>query len=346
MGKRVRKVLAAVLSFIMVVGVLPGMNLTAKADGEVSGAENNTTYTVTFDCGGYGTVPSVQELTAGSKVTEPDDPQNGSTFNGLNFVGWYQDPSYQIRYDFDSEVEADLYLYAQWVAKSTSLDDASIKMIYPYTGSNIDSEIENNIGETLSKGTDYEVNSIISEKTNTSVDNMKDPGFYNLTVSGNGSYTGTKEVRVCVLTFGEYDPDTEELNNSATLPEGEDAAIVTASTVSMSTGWYVVTNDVSVNSRIKVNGDVHLVLCEGTTLDVAGEPDTLGNQGTAGISVTEGNSLTIYSQAGKSGKLIASSNNVNYYAAIGGDCPAETNNGSFTYLNGNENGNAGSITIH
>ncbi|MEE3405306.1 MAG: InlB B-repeat-containing protein, partial [Acutalibacteraceae bacterium] len=227
---------------------------------------------------------------------------------------------------------------------------ASVKMIYRYTGSNIEPVAENNIGEMLTEGTDYEITGLTYEKTNASADNMKDPGFYRLTVTGKGSYTGSKTVRVCVLTFDAYDPVSGELKHGVTLPEGKDAAIVTASTVSMNTGWYVVTENVRVDSRMKVNGDVHLVLCDGVTLDAGGDA------GNRGISVTEGNSLTIYSQEGNSGKLDASTRKVNYYAAIGGDCPANysnnannninNNNGNFSFLNGKENGNAGSITIH
>ena len=313
-------------------------------------ATSDTVYAVNFDCGEYGTVPPLQILKAGSTVTEPDDPKEGTKYNGLDFAGWYQDEAYQIRYDFDSEVAADLYLHAKWATKSTDLDVASVKMIYRYTGSNIEPVVENNIGEKLTKDSDYEVVSILSEKTNEFTENMRDPGFYSLTVNGKGSYTGSKTVRVCVLTFDAYDPVSGELKHGVTLPEGKDAAIVTASTVSMNTGWYVVTESVTVNSRMKVNGDVHLVLCDGVTLNAGGDA------GNRGISVTEGNSLTIYSQEGNSGKLDASTSKVNYYAAIGGDCPANysnnsnnnfnNNNGNFSFLNGKENGNAGSITIH
>ncbi|MBR3307419.1 MAG: InlB B-repeat-containing protein, partial [Lachnospiraceae bacterium] len=332
-----------------------GLYYVAANASEVKGltdfkltATSDTVYAVYFDCGGYGTVPPLQILKEGSKVTEPDGPKEGTKYNGLDFAGWYQDEAYQIRYDFDSKVTADLYLYAKWATKSTNLEDASVKMIYRHTGGNIDPVVENNIGETLTKDTDYTV-SCKKEGSDTSV-SMKDPGFYSLTVNGKGSYTGSKTVRVCVLTFDAYDPVSGELKHGVTLPEGKDAAIVTASTVSMNTGWYVVTESVNVNSRMKVNGDVHLVICDGVTLNAGGDA------GNRGISVAEGNSLTIYSQEGNSGKLDASTSKVNYYAAIGGDCPANysnnhnnninNNNGDFSFLNGKENGNAGSITIH
>ena len=98
---------------------------------------------------------------------------------------------------------------------------------------------------------------------------------------------------------------------------------------------YNLTENVKVNSRMVVKGDVHLVLCDGAELDAG------GNGGTMGISVTEGNSLTIYSQTGNTGKLLASSNEVNWYAGIGGDAPDDN---TFPYLV--QNKNAGNITIH
>lgn len=316
-------------------------------------ASTDAVYAVRFDCGGYETVPATQIVKAGNKVTTPPDPAAGKTHDGKSFAGWYQDTACQIRYNFDAKVTSDLYLHAKWANKSNSINDASVKQIYRYTGNNIDPVVQNNVGETLTKGTDYEVT---IKKSGETVSNMKEPGFYTLTVTGKSpNYTGEQEnVRVCVLTFSEYNPDSGELDNNATLPEGKDAAVVTADTVTMYSGWYVVTEDVEVTSRIKVNGDVHLVLCDGATLNAAGDQSSSTDIGRMGISVTEGNSLTIYSQAGNTGKLIAKSNDMNYYAGIGGDCPADRTYNSatqsytyaFPYLTGTENGNAGDITIH
>ena len=301
----------------------------------------DTVHAVTFDCGEYEPNPEIemQLVKDGSKATAPTDPKSGSTLDGKFFAGWYQDTGYQIPFDFNSAVTSDLYLHARWVTKSTDMKDADVKQIYRYTVSAVQPVVKNNVGETLTKDTHYSV-TIKSEKTNSIVDEMKDPGFYNLTVNGTGSYTGSKSVRVCVLTFEKYDPSTGVLNKNATLPENTDAAVVTASTVTMNSGWYVVTEDVDVNTRMKVEGDVHLVLCDGATLNAA------GNDGSMGISVTEGNSLTIYSQKGNIGRLVASSNKVNFYAGIGGNSPddSSSNPDPFPYLEKNKN--AGNITIH
>ena len=240
----------------------------------------------------------------------PEHPATGDEYGGLKFAGWYQDAGCQIKYDFSSGVTSNLYLYAKWANKSTDLANATVKMVYRYTGSDIEPVVENNVGETLRKGSDKDYTYTCKKEGSNTNESMKEPGFYNLTVTGENSYSGEKTVRVCVLTFEKYDPSTQSLT-SATLPEGKDAVVVTASTVTMNSGWYVVTEEnVKVNSRMVVKGDVHLVLCDGTTLDAGGDG------GTMGISVTEGNSLTIYSQAGNTGKLKASSNEVNYYAAL------------------------------
>lgn len=57
-------------------------------------------------------------------------------------------------------------------------------------------------------------------------------------------------------------------------------------------GWYAVTEDTLISTRIAVNGDVHLILCDGATLTAP-----------KGIGVTSGNALTIYGQSGHTGAL-------------------------------------------
>ncbi len=76
-------------------------------------------------------------------------------------------------------------------------------------------------------------------------------------------------------------------------------------------GWYVVGEEVSISERITVSGDVYLILADGATLTAS-----------QGISVTKGNSLTIYAQSDgeKQGKLTATgTGNSRGYAGIGGN---------------------------
>ena len=58
---------------------------------------------------------------------------------------------------------------------------------------------------------------------------------------------------------------------------------ITENLTTWETGWYVVTKDVTIQKRIKVKGEVHLIICDGATL-----------YANKGISVTKGNILNIY----------------------------------------------------
>ena len=73
--------------------------------------------------------------------------------------------------------------------------------------------------------------------------------------------------------------------------------------------WYVVKNDVTIENRVTVNGNVHLILADGAHLNAK-----------QGIDVSEGHSLTIYGQSeavtGSTGKIEANGEDGN--AGIGG----------------------------
>ena len=77
-------------------------------------------------------------------------------------------------------------------------------------------------------------------------------------------------------------------------------------------GWYVARGNVTVPERVRIDGAVHLILCDGAELTMQ-----------KGIHLTGMNTLSVYGQSGQSGKLSASAvvDNVNYLstAAIGGN---------------------------
>ena len=108
-----------------------------------------------------------------------------------------------------------------------------------------------------------------------------------------------------------------------TCPE---ATVVAADKNEWTSGWYIAENTVDATERFVVKGDVHLILAAGCTLNA-----------TKGITVSEGNSLTIYAQStvkDERGTLNASGS---WSAGIGGyaidrDGP-ERNCGSVT-ING------------
>lgn len=253
-------------------------------------------YSVAFDSNGGSSV-STQNVLDGATVTVPTAP----TKEGKVFCGWYLDSDFQTIYDFTSAVTGQLTLYAKWA--DTSSNELLVQRIYRYTGSAVTPVVRNNAGKLLTAGTDYTV-------SYTGATEMKQPGVYSLTVTGQGSYTGSQTVNVRVLTFDKYNGTSLV---SSTLPaNNSNAVVVSSTTTAMQSGcWYVVSEDAIVADRITVNGDVNLVLCDGATLTAE-----------QGISVTDGNSLTIYSQSGNTGKLVASVPDASgsmYNAAIGGD---------------------------
>ena len=98
--------------------------------------------------------------------------------------------------------------------------------------------------------------------------------------------------------------------------------VVDGSMTAWSDGWYVVNSPVTIDSRVSVSGEVHLILADGASLTANG-----------GINVARGNSFTVYAQSvgEKMGTLTATGENG---AGIGG-------------RNGDKNGSScGNITIH
>ena len=87
------------------------------------------------------------------------------------------------------------------------------------------------------------------------------------------------------------------------------ATDVTESTITWNNGWYVVSGNVTVSERITVSGTVNLILGDSCNL-----------KANKGIEVSEGNSLTVYGQAGQTGNLSATGDYHN--AGIGGSSGA------------------------
>lgn len=112
--------------------------------------------------------------------------------------------------------------------------------------------------------------------------------------------------------------------DTATKVTSEDT---TWSETTENSGWYMVDSDVTIDSRVTVSGNVHLIVADGCTLTVNG-----------GIQVEGSNSLTIYGQAGGTGTLIAQNvtNGTEQNAAIGGNGTTGLNNG----------GSGGTVTIN
>ena len=115
--------------------------------------------------------------------------------------------------------------------------------------------------------------------------------------------------------------------------------------------WYLVSQNVTINERINVVGNVNLVICDGHTVTFED-----------GIHVPEGSTLNIYGQANDSGKLTAIVD-INDNAAIGAndqtdDCgtiniyggtviaDAITAGTDSAGIGGGDGGNGGNVTIY
>ena len=99
--------------------------------------------------------------------------------------------------------------------------------------------------------------------------------------------------------------------------------VVDGSMTAWSDGWYVVNSPVTIDSRVSVSGEVHLILADGASLTANG-----------GINVAENNSFTVYAQSVEKNMGTLTATGGGYGAGIGG-------------RNGDRNGSScGNITIH
>ncbi|MBO7426601.1 MAG: DUF4214 domain-containing protein [Clostridiales bacterium] len=80
-------------------------------DGDINTKEP---FKIVFESNGGSSV-ATQNIVDGSKATKPSDP----TKAGYTFGGWYTDTTCTKAYDFNSEVTADITLYAKWTVVST-----------------------------------------------------------------------------------------------------------------------------------------------------------------------------------------------------------------------------------
>ena len=198
---------------------------------------------------------------------------------------------------------------------------AGIEPYYRYTGNGIDitytvTDLE---GNPMEYGKDYTAK--FSPST------IKEKGDYTLTIMAAGShYTGSKNISFSVVDNIAVTASTTEMNEKYGVP-------------------YKVSNDVHVDSRIKIVGDILLVLDEGETLTAS-----------KGIELSKGNKLTIEGNgsltangdgnnagigAMEVGTLIINSGNI---TATGGDEGSAGIGGSKTNYQGNTDG--GFITIN
>ncbi len=89
----------------------------------------------------------------------------------------------------------------------------------------------------------------------------------------------------------------------------ESATAITSSMTTWSAGWYVVSDNVTIDERITVNGDVHLILADGATLTAS-----------KGITVSASANFNVYAQSmaeATMGELVASATSADETSAAG-----------------------------
>ena len=134
------------------------------------------------------------------------------------------------------------------------------------------------------------------------------------------------------------------------LKNADEFSVMTSNMTELSAGWYAVTANTEIGSRVTCTGDVRLVLFDGVTLTASW-----------GITVEEGNSLTVYAQstdAATMGALRASGSkddNAGIGASKGNNAGAITINGGAVSAGGGKSAagiggtydcDAGTITVN
>ncbi|MCR5503524.1 MAG: hypothetical protein K6F53_11000, partial [Lachnospiraceae bacterium] len=207
-------------------------------------------------------------------------------------------------------------VYPEWEKKAYAEAEVNgINNSYPYTGKEIiiTPELTLSDGTVLQNGMDY---SLVW-----SAEPVMERGEYILTITGRGSYHGQAEYPITVGDAAKVTPSVTKWHDGGTLETD---------------------GDVTMNKRIRIEGDVKLILSGGTTLNAA-----------KGIRVEEGSRLTIEGE----GTLIADSGE--YQAGIGSDMGSNAGsiviNGGTVIATGNKGsagiggglyGNGGNITIN
>jgi len=169
---------------------------------------------------------------------------------------------------------------------------------------------------------------------------------------------GTEETGAITL-YAKWVAKTEtyKYTDGSGYPHVEMCTAITNGTAELSTGWYIVTDSLTLGNSVTINGAVNLVLKDGKTLTVN------GSNNTAGITVLSGNSLAIYGESlgtgalvvtgGMSGAGIGGNNGMSIQA--NGACGAVTiNGGTVTATGGNggagigggNSGNGGTVVVN
>jgi hypothetical protein len=133
------------------------------------------------------------------------------------------------------------------------------------------------------------------------------------------------------LSVSAYDPVNyiDELGIQQTIT-AYDSVYSGMSNFTWANGWYVVSEDTQINTRVTVSGTVNVLLCDGVYFNAK-----------KGFEVVEGNTLNFYGQTASTGTLVID-NPPNYASGIGTSSSSNPNNcGTVTFNGGNITVSAG-----
>ena len=140
------------------------------------------------------------------------------------------------------------------------------------------------------------------------------------------------------------------LDKNGSKQTADNVTVVASSMTTWNGGWYVVNSTVTIDNRVTVSGEVHLILADGASLTV-----------NRGINVAESNSFSVYAQSvGENmGTLTANGGEDNFTAGIGSEVgdsggTITINGGNVTAtggqdaagIGGSQDGSGGTITIN
>ena len=308
---------------------ITGGVITAQLDSSVQASDGY------YGIGGAGCSVTLGWTNEGDSITAPAwgkrSNNNSTQNNGVTFVdgkSFQYEDTHALAEAVSLRNSATLIPFVQAGQKNVDQADVSgVRAWYPYTGSAIEPDpVVTYAGTPLTKGTDYTL-SYTDDHTNL--------GEKTVTITGQGSYTGTKTISYQIV-----EAITTYLDDAGASQTCTSFQCLDQSDTALSTGVYLVYDDLTINDRISLTGDVYLILKDGKTLTSV-----------KGISVPNTASLTIYAQSNSestAGKLETGAPDVSY-PGIGGLYQANTavTPGNITIVGGviNASGGVGAAAI-
>lgn len=126
--KRIATLLTALL-LLASVGAVAACTTEEGGDEKVDPVEKTETVTVTFDLNYSGSTNTTEQVDKGAKVTKPEDPAR----DGYDFDNWYVDQELSAAFDFNTAINEDTTIYANWYEAGVTYHTLTLDL--NYTGS-------------------------------------------------------------------------------------------------------------------------------------------------------------------------------------------------------------------